>query len=414
MLQVRHAGQAVGTLKAEGRELVFNYDHDWLARSHAFPVSPRIPLELADYAGEEVLFFFANLLPEGNVLDTLCRLRRLPKGNVYRLLEAFGRECAGAFELVPDGAIDERKPTYEPYSQEQLSKDFAALRDNIPLLQRHDQLRLSLAGAQNKIPVRYAQGMLSLPMEGAASTHILKPALQPEKHYPHAVHNEALCMRLAAKVGIPVAAVQLMSDPEPFLLIERFDRVVDGEQVHRLHQLDFCQLAGVLPDQKYEADGGPSLADIFNLVDAYSAVPARDRLQLIDWLLFNYLIGNADAHAKNASMLYGRDGRLRLAPAYDLLSTAYWPEVSDKMATAIGGEYRPEWVMQRHWQRIAEKLGLNLTLLRRRALGLATAANDHLSRTADDLGMSPESPVVKSVRQLLAKRASRFETRLMP
>ena len=124
-------------------------------------------------------------------------------------------------------------------------------------------------------------------------------------------------------------------------------------QVQRLHQLDFCQLAGVLPDQKYAKDGGSGLADIFSMIDRYAAVPGRDRLQVLDWVVFNYLIGNADAHAKNLAMLVGAGNRLQLAPLYDLLCTSVYPQLDTRMAMAIGGEYRPEWVQQRHWQRFA-------------------------------------------------------------
>lgn len=404
MLVVRHGGQVVGTLRALEREMAFRYDAAWLARPQVFPLSIRLPLQVDPHAGEEVLSFFANLLPEGNVLDTLCKLQRLPRGNVYRLLEAFGRECAGAFELIPDTDVEPRTPSYEPYPPDRLAADLAALRDNVPLLQRHGELRLSLAGAQNKIPVRYADGVLGLPAGGAASTHILKPALQPEKLYPDSVFNEALCMRLAQAAGLPVASVELLRVPEPVLLVERFDRVVEADHVHRLHQLDFCQLAGVLPDQKYEADGGPGMVDLFQLVDAHSALPARDRLQLIDWLLFNYLIGNADAHAKNIAMRYDPAGRLRLAPAYDLVSTSYWPQLDQGLAMAVDGERRPRWVMPRHWRALCDACGLNFTLLRRRAKSLADILLDRLPGTAVNLGLEPHLPLASHLLETIARR----------
>lgn len=404
MLVVRHAGEAIGRLQAQERELAFTYDAVWLAQAHAFPLSPRLPLQVDAHVGEEVLFFFANLLPEGPVLDALCKLQRLPRGNVYRLLEAFGRECAGAFELVPEADNAPRKPGYQPYPPDQLAADLQRLRDNIPLLQSHGELRLSLAGAQNKIPLRYAEDRFSLPVGGAASTHILKPALQPERLYPDAVLNEALCMGLAQAVGLPAAPVQLIQQPEPVLLVERYDRVVEGGRVHRRHQLDFCQLAGVLPDQKYEADGGPGVSDLFALIDRHSALPARDRLQLVDWLLFNFLIGNADAHAKNIAMLYDARDKLRLAPAYDLLSTAYWPELDDKLAMTIGGERRPRWVMKRHWQQLCDESRLNLTLLRRRAMALADAMQQQLSLVAGALGAADDVPLLKHLSKTMVRR----------
>jgi serine/threonine-protein kinase HipA len=413
MLIVRYDGDTVGQLGAREGRLVFRYAANWLERQGAFPLSTRLPLQEAEFIGEEVLGFFANLLPEGPVLDTLCRLRRLPRANVYRLLEAFGRECAGAFELVPeDEAGTSREPSYAPYSDDALRRDLEALRDNIPLLEQHGQLRLSMAGAQNKIPVRYEDGVLTLPMGGAPSTHILKPSLQPARLYPDAVYNEAFCMRLAQTVGLPVAAVEVLQASEPVLLVTRFDRVNENGRIRRLHQLDFCQLAGVLPDQKYEVDGGPGVADVFALVDAHGALPARDRLQLVDWLLFNDLIGNADAHAKNIAMLFGDDGRLQLAPNYDLVSTAYWPALDDKMAMAIGGERRPKWLMGRHWLRMCDAVGLNFTQLRRRAMTLLDTLHTALPKVAGELDLHGDAPLVKHLNAIVTTRGTWLRERM--
>lgn len=412
MLAVVHARGIVGTLRQTGEALEFTYASQWLARADAFPLSPRLALREAPWQGDEAAFFFANLLPEGPVLDTLLQLRRLPRGNLYRLLEAFGRECAGAFAVVPEeeAARAPHDGGYREYPTGELAEDLARLRDNIPLLARHAELRLSLAGAQNKIPVRYADGKLWLPQAGAPTTHILKPALQPARLLPDSVANEAFCLRLAAVLGLPVPDTIVLRDPEPVLLIERYDRIVASGRIERLHQLDLCQLAGVLPAQKYEADGGPGHRDCFGLIDAWSATPAVDRLRLVDWTVFNYLIGNADAHAKNLSMLYGTDGRLRLAPACDLAATGYWETISDKMAMAIGGERRPGWVQARHWQRFCEEIGLNATQLRRRALDLgarALAARDEIVTMLD-----VPAPLARHLAATLQKGSERIEQRL--
>lgn len=412
MLCVLHERALVGRLRAAGRELEFAYDERWLADAWRFALSPRLPLREAPWRGEEVLFFFANLLPEGNLLDTLCKLRRLPRGNVFRLLEAFGRECAGAFEIVPEAAIASApKQAYLPYPPAMLRDDLAKLRNHIPLLQNHRELRLSLAGAQNKIPVRFDRGELWLPAGGAPSTHILKPALQPQAQFPDSVYNEAYCLRLAAALGLQVPQATVLTDPEPMLLIARYDRVVEGKNIRRLHQLDMCQLTGNLPDQKYETDGGPGFADLFAQIDAHSASPALDRLALVDRLLCNFLIGNADAHAKNVSMLCAAGDRLRLAPAYDLLALGHWPALSTEMAMAIGGERRPRWVTSRHWQRFCDSIGLNGTQLRRRALDLgARALTVHA-----DLAQEMEIPqaLLRHVSATLHQRVAWIEHHLL-
>jgi len=412
MLAVIHSRGYVGTLRPNPDGMEFVYAPQWLRRKDAFPLSPRLALREDVWRGNEVLFFFSNLLPEGTVLETLAKLQRLPRGNVYRLLEAYGRECAGAFEIVPAGTekLSESKLTYRKYTSKDLAADLDQLRNRIPLLARHSELRLSLAGAQNKIPVRYADGELSLPVGNAPSTHILKPALQPEKLFPDSVVNEAFCLHLAAALGMNVPPTVVLTDPEPMLLIERYDRVVTGERIERLHQLDLCQLAGVLPDHKYESDGGPGLGDCFGLIDAHSALPAVDRLHLVDWTIFNYLIGNADGHGKNLSMLYQSDGSLRLAPAYDLLATGYWQNLSDKMAMAIGGERRPAWVQARHWQRFCESVGLNPVQLRRRARDLCSAA---LAKRVEVLGSLGASIALdQHIAATLDRNSERIERRL--
>jgi serine/threonine-protein kinase HipA len=204
--------------------------------------------------------------------------------------------------------------------------------------------------------------------------------------------------------------VTVLTDPAPVLLIERYDRIVSGDRIERLHQVDLCQLAGVLPDHKYEADGGPGFKECFAQLDKYSTSPAADRLRLVDWTIFNYLIGNADAHAKNLSMLYVADGGLRLSPAYDLLATGYWPDLSDKMAMAIGGERRPAWVQSRHWERFCADVGLNLVQLRRRALSLSEKALEQI----DDVfaSLTPTKAFSNHIMSTIEQNAKRIDKRL--
>jgi len=408
MLAVLHAKGRVGTLQMVKGVLGFTYAAPWLARADAFPLSPRLPLREALCEGDEVLFFFANLLPEGPVLDALTALHRLPRGNVYRLLEAFGRECAGAFEIVPEDDAESPRPitAFRPYPVEALAEDLARLADNVPLLAQHATLRLSLAGAQNKIPVCASDSGLWLPDGATPSTHILKPSLQPKRLFPDSVWNEAFCLRLANAVGLPAAPCGVLTEPEPVLVVARYDRTMEGDEILRLHQLDLCQLAGVLPSQKYEADGGPGFETCFALIDAHSARPGLDRLRLVDWTLFNVLIGNADAHAKNLAMVYDMDGKLRLAPAYDLLATGYWPALADKMAMAIGGERRPAWVQARHWQRFAESVGLNPAQLRRRAKVLFERAMANTETVSAALAMP--APIATALGGTLLRNGERL------
>lgn len=411
MLHVLYGEVLVGQLWYEARALCFQYVDGWLQSHDAFALTPHLALDSSVFRGEEVLYFFSNLLPEGAVLDTILKLKRLPRGDIYAQLLAFGEDAAGAFALVPaDGRVS-RQAQYQAYPLDSIRADLLRLADHVPLLFQHGELRLSLAGAQDKIPVYYANGEFQLPMGGAASTHILKPTLQPQCLFPEAVLNEAFCLSLAQQCGLTAVNAEIVYVPEPILLVERYDRYRADGQVKRLHQLDFCQLAGLLPDQKYQKDGGLGLGDILRLIDRYAVIPARDRLGVLDWILFNYLIGNADAHAKNLAMLVTHGNRLQLAPFYDLLCTSVYPQLDTRMAMAIGGEYRPEWVQQRHWQRFAAEANVNFALLQKRGLVLAKRVVDNIPQVAQRFG-AQNNPWLVQLTQLLVKRAGWLVARL--
>src|SRR5712692_2049504 len=192
MLIIWHESGRVGQLDSRDRDLVLRYDPQWIAAADSFPLSPRLPLANAEYVGEEPLVLFSNLLPEGRLLSALTKLRRLPKNDVFSLVREFGAEVAGAFSILPEGEAPAMAWRYDPYTRKELCADLQAVRDNVPIVSRHERIRLSLAGAQNKIAVYVSAekkafkdavgttgGVLMLPMSGAASSHIMKPNIQP-------------------------------------------------------------------------------------------------------------------------------------------------------------------------------------------------------------------------------------------
>ena len=234
-----------------------------------------------------------------------------------------------------------------------------------PLLAGEEGIRLSLAGAQDKIAVRIEDGEICLPLGGAPSTHILKPAVE---RFEGVVFNEALCMKLAAEAGLPAASVETRNvDGMDYLLVERYDRIhqagPDAEPVvDRLHQEDFCQARGIVPERKYQKEGGPSLKQCFELLREVSSAPVIDLARLLEAVIYNYLAGNNDAHGKNFSLLYRGFGtadlEIRLAPLYDIVSTVYYPELSRDMAMKIGGEYSPDKADRRKLRAIGRRGGL--------------------------------------------------------
>jgi serine/threonine-protein kinase HipA len=251
-----------------------------------------------------------------------------------------------------------------------------------PLLAGDEDVRLSLAGAQDKIAVKVVGKQISIPLGGAPSTHILKPA---HKHFAGLVFNEVICLRLANAADLPAAGAEAKSiEGIDYALVERYDRKLvqtsAGVDYERLHQEDFCQALGIVPENKYQSEGGPSLKHCFDLLREVSIAPVIDLQRLLDAVIFNYLIGNHDAHGKNFSLLYDQEERreARFAPLYDLVCTVYYPELSKKMAMKIGGEYLLDKVSPRHFESLAEETGLAKPLVRNRVPELATAVIERL------------------------------------
>lgn len=428
MLEIWYEDRKVGELESRERELVLRYVPEWISATDAFPLSPRLPLDGSEYVGEEPMVFISNLLPEGLLLSALTRLRRLPKNDVFALMGEIGAEVAGAFSILPKGEGPATDGHYEPYTGKNLCADLQAVHENVPLLSRHEAVRLSLAGAQNKIAVyvlpgansiedavNATGGVLMLAAGNAASSHILKPGIQPDRDYPQSVDNEALSLALASGCGLPAVRGEILEAcGERILLVERYDREPDDNgRLRRLHQLDFCQLTGTLPDLKYEEHGGPSLADVFRLIRHYSAVPSRDILTAVDWVIYNYLVGNADAHAKNLAMMPAGGDKFRLAPWYDILCTNFYPRSTTRMAMKIGGEDRPDWIRTKNWERFAAETGINPSLLKKRFPEIGRRMLEALPHIASGLAIDPAGKLATSLRKTVEKRL-RWALRTQP
>ena len=349
----------------------FRYAETWLAQPAARAISLSLPLCAEPFSRRESRPFFEGLLPEESQRAAIARALGLSTGNEFRLLEALGGEVAGALSLWPEG---ERPPVEAPSTRSANPLDDDALIDILnrlptrPMLAGETGLRLSLAGAQTKLPVVVDKGQIALPAPGQASTHILKP---PIEHFEGTTENEAFAMRLARQVGLSVAEVDYRRvRGRAFLLVERYDRIAGHGRVKRLHQEDFCQALGFPSSRKYAADGGPVLRDCFQLLRSSATRPAREVLKLFDAAIFNLIIGNADAHAKNYSLLY-RDDAVEMAPLYDLLATVAYPDLSPKLAMKIAGRATLNELKATDWGRFAKESGLSQPFVKRRAKALA-------------------------------------------
>jgi len=363
----------VGTLALVDGRLQFGYAPAWLARTGAVALSASLPLQPLPFDDHQARPFFAGLLPEGQMRRLIARQFQVSSQNDLALLDRIGGECAGAVTfLAPGQALP--LPASGDGVRWLSDGEVVALLDELPrrpMLAGQDGLRLSLAGAQDKLPVVFDGARIGLPHNGAPSTHILKPAIHAVED---SVHNEGFCMALAQAMGSHPAKSSLHRILDrPFLLVERYDRVLDTQgHWQRLHQEDFCQALGVVPEMKYQNEGGPGLAQCFDLVRRATRPSAPQVLRLLDGVVFNALIGNHDAHAKNFSLLYTGKAPV-LAPFYDLLSTAVYPTLTPKMVMKIGSKYRFSEVQARHWDQFAEGAGLARAQTRKRILALAQA-----------------------------------------
>ncbi len=367
-----------GTLTQNNQgDMTFEYDEDYLGNPAAIPLSQSLPLTRKRFTRRACRPFFAGVLPEEAKREIIARNLGISARNDFALLEQIGGECAGAVTFLPKGTpLPYLEESYRQLSEAELASILRFLPKR-PLMAGETGIRLSLAGVQDKIAVRIEGEKICLPLNGSPSTHILKPQIE---RFEGLVFNEELCMRLSAAVGIPTAGIKTgAAEGMHYLLVERYDRAHvtspgDSQpKLHREHQEDFCQALGIVSEHKYQSEGGPSLKQCFELVRNTSSVPLVDLQSLLDAVFFNLLIGNNDAHGKNFSLLYRAGGQTRLAPLYDLVSTAAYPELSTKMAMKIGGENEPGKVGQKQIERLANEAALSAPMVRNRLAELADA-----------------------------------------
>lgn len=372
-LEVWLFADRVGTLALVEGRLTFAYSPGWLSARGAMALSISLPLQVEPFDDGAARPFFAGLLPEGQLRRLIAKQFQVSRQNDFALLEHIGGECAGAVTFLEPG---EPLPVSAGADEVQWLSDaeVVALLEELPqrpMLAGEEGLRLSLAGAQDKLPVVFDGVRIGLPRNGGPSTHILKPAIAGVED---SVANEGFCMALAGAMQLQPATARIHRVlDQSFLLVERYDRFMDTAGVRRrLHQEDFCQALGVVPEMKYQNEGGPDLPGCFDLLRRATRPSAPHILRLLDYVIFNALIGNHDAHAKNFSLLYASSYPV-LAPLYDTLSTAVYPKLTPNMAMKIGNKYRFSEVQARHWEQFAQDAGLARAQARRRILELARA-----------------------------------------
>lgn len=413
-LDVLANSQRIGTLSFAEDRFAFVYDSVWKDKPPVL-LSPRLTPERCASAEShrEISAFLANLLPEGTALDDVAMAARLSKSNLFGLIHHIGRETTGALTFQdPDSPTSSNTPIKRPLPYAELSERIRT-RHEIPFSVWDRKVRLSLAGYQDKLAVFKEQMDLSLVDGSLASTHILKPAPK-NPATRHLVINEFFCMRIAEVIKLPVADVEFIRVPEPVLLIHRFDRQLVKDTVQRRHIIDACQALGLSPAFKYECNFGHS-EDVRHIRDGVSFKKlfglrdmvhnkAATTLTFLRWAIFQYLIGNTDAHGKNFSFYV--DGRvLKPAPAYDLVCVAVHPEFEQSIAMAIGDSFDHDTVSAYDWAMLATECGIKHTLMAKEMHGMAekiTRANK-LPKGIDFL--AEEVSYLETIQALIEERA---------
>ena len=376
LLEVYWGNHLTGQLWLSNECMQFAYSESWLNQKEPLPLSKRLPLQKEPLPPDNVKIFFCNLLPEEDIRKRLSKKYSISENNYFGLLEKIGGECAGALSILPKNFSSPQKSSYEEISHQQLNR-MIDNRINTPFIIAHQSIRMSLAGAQDKLPVFFKNNKVHLPIGWNLSSHILKP---PSLFWKDTVINELFCMILARKVGLNVPPVSLYDTGKHLCyLIERYDRVNTDHHLKRVHQEDFCQALGLMPSQKYQKDGGyVTLKKCFDFIKQNSSSPQNDIIQLIRWTMFTLIIGNCDAHAKNLSLLIHENGHYTLAPFYDILSTIVYSDHSKELAMKVGGDYYFKNTEKYRWENFAKDIQIAPKLIQQISLELCSSIKKHI------------------------------------
>lgn len=398
---------------------VLRYHEDWTRSDEGRALSLSLPFTASlEHRGDAVTHYFENLLPDSADIRRRVRRRfRARSDEAFDLLEAIGRDCIGAVQLLPEGTEPQgwNRIDADLLKEDEVEAILALVTSDVPLGQgEEDDLRISIAGAQEKTALLRMGGRWYRPHGATPTTHILKLPLGLVGHMRadmrDSVENEWLCARIMSALGFDMAATEIGRFGEAkTLVVTRFDRrwqgvtvgaerkarfkPPEGAWIARLPQEDFCQALGVAPDRKYQSDGGPSVRDCLQVLAA-SERAQEDRTTFALAQFAFWLLAATDGHAKNFSLHHRRGGHLGLTPLYDVLSA--WPIIGDgpnriayaraKLAMAIRGErslhYRLRDIQGRHWQRLAAACGPGTW---ERMLQMASKVDEVLALVEQDL-----------------------------
>ena len=396
VVSIEHDGGMipVGHIRGEDPAAAqFRYDAKYLSQPNA-PISIRLPLQEQPFSPAQTKSFFEGLLPEGFTRQSVAKWMHVDENDYLSILHGLGRECLGALCVTEEG--EEVTASYEPITEDQVRE--LAAEGAVKSAELVTRSHLSLTGASGKVGLYYdaAHDAWYLPWGTAPSTHIVK---QSHVRLEGIVTNEQLSLLTAARCGIDIPHSFIINtgngaENEVLFATQRYDRVfaekpktIDSlPRPNRLHQEDFAQAMGIPASEKYEHGQKGYMQGMFDILRRYSSDPIADTLKLWDILVFDYLIGNTDAHVKNFSLLYSpNQTAVRLAPAYDIVSTVIYKESTLDMAFSIGRAYAIDDITEASFRLAARDAGLGERMAMRRFDELRDRFRTALHLSAEEL-----------------------------
>ncbi len=420
-LKITMNSKVVGYLwiDAASDQFSFEYEQKWV--ENGFAISPHIPLDNSAESGA-IRRFVENLIPEGKALQDIAEFAHISKNNIFAIIKAIGYETSGAlmFGEPEQNAV----PVFRKISTDEIAQRISQIeKKSIAIWDGKE--RISLAGVQEKLPVIIKDGEIGLGDGTLCSTHIMK--FQTKKH-ANIVVNELFCMKLAKILKLNVADVELHRFKQhPVLMVERFDRIYKGNTVERLHVIDGCQMFDLSASAKYERNFGSSrdvkhIRNGANFSKLFSSsakcdVPAKAKLEMIKWSMFNLIVGNSDAHGKNFSYFVDATS-IKPTPFYDVLCILAHKEVVHELAMSYGDEFDPDKIFAYQIRELAESVEINyklfsatLTSLTKTILKIFeedTASGNVLKLLKNDELNNAEISFLQDTREIIKERAKRF------
>lgn len=419
-LLILFEGQLAGVVGMEksGR-LSLTYEKSWRDNEDSYSLSVSMPLGDVAYPHKRVFPYLWNLLPENpNVLKRWGQQYHVSENSPFKLLTYVGEDVPGAAQFAQ---LERRKelegvhsPVVEWMTIDELANRLRQLREDVSAVRRPGDVgKMSLPGAQAKTAYFWdgERKRWGIPGGRTPTTHIVKPCVPG---FDGLVENEHLCLDIAARLGLPAAKSSVLSLDEPYIVVERFDRLPSTPaslMPRRIHQEDMCQALGLMPAEKYQEEGGPGIADIVPLIRRVSSDPEVDADRFLRANIFNWFIGGTDAHAKNYAFLIDAGDAVRLAPLYDLSSQLPYPDlIKQRLAMKIGNHYEIPLVDIDDWRALAQACDLDVDSVVEKITAMGNAMPDEIAAAA--ARALKEGLSARFVEPLAGQLVSHVRTRL--